>query len=69
MTRSTLSLRSGGWLLGAVVALALIVGVVATPTGVEACTEGCIDGSYSPWFSIKCGSGGSVWCQICTFCI
>ena len=62
MTRLSLFSRSLLVLAG----LALVVGIVALPTDAFACT--CVDDTYSPWFSIKCGSGGQVWCQICTFC-
>ena len=68
MTRSILSLRTTGWILGAVVALALVVGVVAMPSEAVACNERCVDGTFSPWFEIDCSGGGEVWCQICTFC-
>ena len=67
-TRSALSLRSGGWLLGAVVALALVVGVVAMPTAADACDQGCVAKSFNPKVGFRCGTGGAVWCEICTFC-
>jgi hypothetical protein len=66
MTRSIL--RSSGWLLGAVVALALVVGVVAMPTDAHACGAGCEDASFNPKDPFSCGGGGAAWCQICTFC-
>lgn len=68
MTRSTFSLRSAGWILGAVVSLALVVGVVAMPTDAVACTQGCVTRTIHPDWDVCFGSAGSEACLFCTFC-
>lgn len=68
MTRSVLSLRSTVWLLGAVVALALVVGVVAMPTDAHACTQGCEVKKIHEIWEVCLGNKGDQSCLACTFC-
>ena len=68
MTRPILALRSRGLLVAAVAVLALVVGVVGMSPDAHACTAGCVDSNYDPDRGYRCGAGGAVWCQICTFC-
>ena len=70
MSYLNLSHRSRGFFWGAVIALALVVAIVVMPTEAFACggCGGCVDRVYDPKYDMPCGSAGTVWCQVCSYC-